>query len=54
MMHVYNRFVLYVHYLKCFVRRNAPVVENILYAGAFVAMMVWLFRLFTGWGSSAP
>ena len=48
MMYVYDRIVLYVHNAKCFVRRIAPVVESTLYAGAFVATMVWLFRLFTG------
>ena len=48
MMYVYYRVVLYVHNAKCFVRRIAPVVESTLYAGAFVATMVWLFRLFTG------
>ena len=48
MMYVYYRVVLYVHNAKCFVRRSLPVVEDTLYAGAFVALMVWLFRLFTG------
>ena len=48
MMHVYDRIVLYVHNTKCFVRRIAPVVADALYAGAFVVLMIWLFRLFTG------